>query len=1015
MENNRVRFNQQTQFDIHLQWFGGKVTTPVQANGSRIANSSRTWQAAEDTSVTDWDKSNEIIFSAGLYQEEDRALQSPRFRWRNKTQSGSFAELGSATGTDECRSGTDTVLVDGNAVESSESGLSGTGLGDWIDGEEKENKTSAWIVSTPLQGEWTEDHIAINFEYANDGDEYEFEIWDSQSEESTGVYLATITMAEGASTAEISDSVGITDSVTTKRNIKKTLTDSVGITDTLGTARQIFKSIADAVGITDVLVSALKFLVTLSDSVGITDVLSKIANRKRTLTDTVAVLGERIEFGYPTYGTTDDSGAYYASCCHFTTGPRGGVTKRIYAWVDNRDSVPHNIKLAIYDHDAVNNWPQNQLATEVTIEVPGNQSGGIVVSAPYEVTLSPNTKYWLTIIYDNGYIDGKWTDDEVNKAGWYYVGSFDLQDPWPDSGNRTAKIWSIWCDYYTTKIKTARKIFKSILDSVGITDLISKYKVSYFGRLVEDSNEYSMTGYTNFNDPTYIDYVCPGTGLQQIVELAARAVDSLGTGHLRVAIYSLDRTLIAQGETELLVSTANWYKHTSFVDENEDPITAPLLVGGTSYILAVTFDGSSANHGFYNSVTNGYADYITQDYTSGFPAIIGTGTDGILQLDVRCGVVSTGGTAFQKLIQDSVGITDILSTARNIVRTIADAVGITDIISAVKGAAEVFVTITDNVGITDVISTARNIAKTIADSVGITDVISTARNIVKTITDTVGSTDVIGTARNIVKSISDTVDITDIVGTARNIVKSISDTVGITDVISRVIKITVSIADSVGITDILTKKQSLARVITDTVGITDTLSRIGTFLRTITDQVGITDTLNTARNIVKLIADSVGITDIISAIKIGGMKYASITDSVGITDVVSTTRALARIISDIVGITDVVTRIGTFFRTINNTVNVTDILSTARNIRKSISDAVGITDLISTAKKIPVIISDFVSITSTIGTNIIYGVFKYIIEVTSNFYRTIERTSIFHRIVERISDLFTKTEGDSDL
>ena len=69
---------------------------------------------------------------------------------------------------------------------------------------------------------------------------------------------------------------------------------------------------------------------------------------------------------------------------------------------------------------------------------------------------------------------------------------------------------------------------------------------------------------------------------------------------------------------------------------------------------------------------------------------------------------------------------------------IQDTVGLTDVVSTV---GTFFLTIADTVGITDVASVARAIKVAISDSVGIADVLSNMRELVLIITDTVGVTD----------------------------------------------------------------------------------------------------------------------------------------------------------------------------------------------------------------------------------------------------------------------------------
>lgn len=119
----------------------------------------------------------------------------------------------------------------------------------------------------------------------------------------------------------------------------------------------------------------------------------------------------------------------------------------------------------------------------------------------------------------------------------------------------------------------------------------------------------------------------------------------------------------------------------------------------------------------------------------------------------------SAGTAYQKTLSDTVGITDVLTPAVGYTKSLADNVGISDSIAKSVGYAK---TLSDNVGITDVLSKSVGYVKTISDTVGITDLLSRVVNYVRTISDTVGITDVLSRVVNYIRTIADTVGITDI-------------------------------------------------------------------------------------------------------------------------------------------------------------------------------------------------------------------------------------------------------------
>jgi len=168
--------------------------SPFALSGSRIANATRTWQAAEDAGVVDWVKTNDFIFAiAAESGAHAAAVGTLQIRWRNKTDEGSFAVL---SGSGELTWSGVTDLVNDNAVTSGEAGCTGTGT--WVDGVEREGAND---VTTDLaKAQWTEHQWAVDCSGAHDGDEYEFELYDATEGAAVGTCAATITMEAGAQT-----------------------------------------------------------------------------------------------------------------------------------------------------------------------------------------------------------------------------------------------------------------------------------------------------------------------------------------------------------------------------------------------------------------------------------------------------------------------------------------------------------------------------------------------------------------------------------------------------------------------------------------------------------------------------------------------------------------------------------------------------------------------------------------------------------------------------------------------
>lgn len=167
--------------------------------GSRIADATFAasipdWQAAEDADVTDWDTGVDVIFAAMVETtKHGGASANIEIRWRNVTDSGTFAAL-SASGELTWSGVTD--LVNGNAVTSGEAGCTPTSGSTWANGTEREGANS--VSTTIAQNEYTEHHWAVDFSNALDSKQYEFEIYDTTAGASLGTCAAQITTAAAA-------------------------------------------------------------------------------------------------------------------------------------------------------------------------------------------------------------------------------------------------------------------------------------------------------------------------------------------------------------------------------------------------------------------------------------------------------------------------------------------------------------------------------------------------------------------------------------------------------------------------------------------------------------------------------------------------------------------------------------------------------------------------------------------------------------------------------------------------
>lgn len=87
----------------------------------------------------------------------------------------------------------------------------------------------------------------------------------------------------------LSETVGVSDAISTSGGYVKSISDTVGITDILTASMNYVKALADTVGITDAISRIVTYIRTVSDTVGITDALSRVANYVRSIGDSVGI------------------------------------------------------------------------------------------------------------------------------------------------------------------------------------------------------------------------------------------------------------------------------------------------------------------------------------------------------------------------------------------------------------------------------------------------------------------------------------------------------------------------------------------------------------------------------------------------------------------------------------------------------------------------------------------------------------------------------------------------------
>jgi len=106
-------------------------------------------------------------------------------------------------------------------------------------------------------------------------------------------------------TVTITDSMGMSDSVTKQFDAKKTVTDKLGLLDTAPTRGTFFQVVSDKIGLTDSVARQKSMFQTVSDILGLLDTTSTVAAFHLAVTDVLGMLDSAVRI-FPLTVTISD-------------------------------------------------------------------------------------------------------------------------------------------------------------------------------------------------------------------------------------------------------------------------------------------------------------------------------------------------------------------------------------------------------------------------------------------------------------------------------------------------------------------------------------------------------------------------------------------------------------------------------------------------------------------------------------------------------------------------------------
>lgn len=354
-----------------------------------------------------------------------------------------------------------------------------------------------------------------------------------------------------------------------------------------------------------------------------------------------------------------------------------------------------------------------------------------------------------------------------------------------------------------------------------------------------------------------------------------------------------------------------------------------------------------------------YSEVVSQDTTLSTPATFRASVDEVIRLIEETTLMGS------KALDNTISVTDRVTSATTYQRLMAEVVGIRDAFTARLSALEI---------------------AAVSTTVGMQSRFDRTLDLQRAYTETIGTVEDAVAVSGLRSVLNEVVSISENTATRGSFVKSITDTIGVVTALSTPMLRFESLESVVGIAT-ETPKRALKSV-PGTIGVSDTFERTFELREVLDEAVGIVDDLES--NISGLetlaIAAIVGVRDVRSS-RVG----KSVAEDVGIIDTEVLNQAISRIITEVVGVTGQVR----FGATKSVSALVSPVEDRLLGVSKTVSDAVSIRGVVDSARVFPQ------NLTETVGqvTTIRFGVTKSASEVVGSV------VSIFSAPIGEIIDV----------
>ena len=509
-----------------------------------------------------------------------------------------------------------------------------------------------------------------------------------------------------------------------------------------------------------------------------------------------------------------------------------------------------NFEVGLYDHDAVNDEPENRLYVDDTN--PTGTTTGIWKRVTVDWEIDPETIYWIAVQCDD--TDGTLTDQANLGARTRRVvleNANTLPNPWGASTYKTAgwvfAFYAVWeagagaektlGDTITMTDGLTMTLHKALSDIITVTDANTKNLNKILSETITISDDLTKDVSKILSDTLTITDALIKTYTKTFADTIT--VTDAKTFQFNKA---LSDTLSI---SDTYIKTVN--KVVSDTVTLTDAINK-LITKTFSDTITITDDFSSSVEVFpfpvYGRITDAgsgcdSADIYIQDTTGGSILTIEADVNGYYTLDIQDIVVDGHTYNVWAFSTDGKYKTDSF---------ILDL----DLPSQEMNLAAIIYALADTLTITDALSKTFN--KLAADIITISDNLTKTGSYIRALSDTITITDT--TSKSINKTFSETISITDAL--VLNLAKTLSDTITLSDALIKHSDMVLS--DTVTITDGIIK--DLSKTISDTIMLSDALIKQPHMM--FSEMLTITDSQTKAFN--KLLSDLIVITDGLSKI-----------------------------------------------------------------------------------------------------------------------------------------------------